>query len=137
MHGGRAAHMKKNLPRAKSSVHALTRPLCGLERVQQSEFDRYKIARGTIVDRDHSHVCTPSYISRGVVCYVTWFTDHRQGDLTPQTGHTLPLCMHKLLLSDQREIPMGGRNIETRRHSCLAIDEAYGPAFTMHICTYV
>lgn len=57
----------------------------------------------------------------------------RQGDLTLQTGRC---SMYKLLLSDQRGIPMGGRNTETRRRPCLAV-EAYGPAFTTHICTYV
>lgn len=32
---------------------------------------------------------------------------------------------------------MGGRNTETRRRPCLAVDGTYSFSFTTHICTYV
>lgn len=72
MHNNRTAHIKKNLSRAKSSVHAcLTRPRSrGLEPAQQGEFDQHKIACGIVIDRDDGHVRTPSDVSRGVICYV-------------------------------------------------------------------
>lgn len=101
----------------------------------------YKTVRR--VDRDRDRESTP--IPRICRCWFRWGTSSttrqlhsrylyrgdRQGDLTPLMldASTRCVCIYNLLLNDQREIAMGGRNTETPMFSGSDLAKSMAPVF--------